>query len=236
MAKRTSPPKNLPSKDTQSGLFAPLARFFAEYCRRWYFRAVESVGYHKRDLLLSRVETARDSFEEAKEQFQSALEKFSHLAHFHGGELENVYLELKAEFDYSQAKADGVRDRIDAIQAVGDALFEEWQEELEQYSNRALKASSKQQMRQTQQHYARLVSAMRRAEARIEPVLAAFRDQVLFLKHNLNAQAIASLENELSVISINVTGLIQAMERSISEANTFVESFNRPKSLPANTP
>ena len=34
---------------------------------------------------------------------------------------------------------------------------------------------------------------MRLAESRIEPVLKSFRDQVLFLKHNLNAKAIASL-------------------------------------------
>ena len=215
------------------GLFCPLLRLLADRCRRFYFRAIESVGYHKRDILISRVETARDSFEEAKEQFQCALEKFTFLTSFHGGTLENVYGELKAEFEYSQSKADGVRDRISAIQAVGDALFEEWRLELEMYKNRSLKASSKQQLRITYQHYSQLINAMHKAETRIDPVLSAFRDQVLFLKHNLNAQAIASLEDELGMISINVTGLIRAMERSITEANAFMESFSRQKSLPA---
>jgi hypothetical protein len=32
---------------------------------------------------------------------------------------------------------------------------------------------------------------MLKAEQKIQPVLGAFRDQVLFLKHNLNANAIA---------------------------------------------
>lgn len=235
MARRSNDNRsNSLATGTARGLLAPLLRLFAERFRHLYFRAVESVGYHKRDILISRVETARDSFEEAKDQFQCALEKFTYLTNFHGGELENVYSELKAEFDYSQSKADGVRDRIAAIQAVGDALFDEWRAELEQYKNRTLKASSKQQLRLTYQHYTQLINAMHRAENRIDPVLSAFRDQVLFLKHNLNAQAIASLEDELSMISINVTGLVHAMERSITEANAFMDSLNRQKSLPAN--
>lgn len=41
---------------------------------------------------------------------------------------------------------------------------------------------------------------MHDAEDRMEPVLQAFEDQVLYLKHNLNAQAIGALENELATI------------------------------------
>lgn len=234
MAKRSNDAQNTSLTSTARGLLGPLLRLCIDRCQRLYFRAVESVGYHKRDILISRVETARDSFEEAKDQFQCALEKFTYLTNFHGGELENVYGDLKAEFEYSQSKADGVRDRIIAIQTVGDALFEEWRQELELYKNRTLKASSRQQLRLTYQHYTQLINAMRKAETRIDPVLAAFRDQVLFLKHNLNAQAIASLEDELSIISINVTGLVHAMERSIIEANAFMDSFSRQKSLPTN--
>lgn len=233
MAKRSNDHQNTAlTTGVTRGLLAPLIRLLTERFRRFYFRAVESVGYHKRDILISRVETARDSFEEAKDQFQCALEKFTFLTNFHGGELENVYSDLKSEFEYSQSKADGVRDRINAIQSVGDALFEEWRMELELYKNRSLKASSKQQLRLTYQHYTQLITAMHKAETRIDPVLSAFRDQVLFLKHNLNAQAIASLEDELSLISINVTGLVHAMERSITEANAFMDSLSRQKSLP----
>jgi hypothetical protein len=193
---------------------------------------VESAGHHKRDILVARVENARDSLEEAKEQFQSALDKFSALTHFDGGDLEDLYRQLKIEFDYSQAKALAVKDRIDAVQDVAEALFAEWEAELEQYSNRSLRSSSRQKLKLTQQHYGQLISAMRRAESKIEPVLRVFQDQVLYLKHNLNAKAIASLEHELSAMSVSVTGLIGAMERSISRANDFMYSLNGQKALP----
>jgi hypothetical protein len=66
---------------------------------------------------------------------------------------------------------------------------------------------------------------MKRAERKIDPVLNAFRDQVLYLKHNLNAQAIASLQSELVSIESDVARLIQEMDASIREANSFIASM-----------
>jgi len=210
-----------------------LVRFCVSRCQKFYFRLVESTGRHKRDILVSRVEHARDSLEEAKTQFQTALDRFSTLTQFDGGDLEDVYRQLKIEFDYSQSKALAVRDRIDAVEDVALALFSEWESELEQYSNRGLRSNSRQKLKLTQQHYGQLVTAMRRAESKIDPVLGVFRDHVLFLKHNLNANAIASLEHELNAMTVGVAGLIGAMERSITRANSFVESLTAaaPKAL-----
>ncbi len=187
---------------------------------------MESAGHYKRDILVARVEHARDSLEEAKVQFQTALDKFSQLTQFDGGDLMDVYRQLKIEYDYSNAKSQAVQDRIDAVEDVALALFQEWEAELDQYASRSLRASSRQKLKFTQQHYGQLITAMRRAEAKIDPVLRVFQDQVLYLKHNLNARAIASLEHELHAMTIGVAGLIGAMERSISRANSFVESLN----------
>ena len=66
---------------------------------------------------------------------------------------------------------------------------------------------------------------MKRAENKIEPVLAVFKDQVLYLKHNLNAQAIASLKGELNSVKADVSSLITAMENSIDEANSFIKTM-----------
>lgn len=215
-------------------LLQSFARFLLSRCQKLYFQAVESTGRHKRDILVTRVENARDSLEEAKLQFQTALDRFSELTRFDGGDLEDVYRQLKIEFDYSHAKAVAVQDRIGAVQDVALALFAEWEQELDQYSSRSLRSSSRQKLKLTQQHYGQLINAMRKAESKINPVLRVFQDQVLFLKHNLNAKAVASLENELHTMTTGVSGLISAMERSISRANDFVDSLNgpSPKALP----
>jgi len=186
---------------------------------------MEKFGYQKREILVDRVQEARDVQEEAKEQFQSALEEFSAVVNFRGGELETKYEKLNAEFKDCKSKADAVSNRISSVQDVAEALFDEWEAELKQYSNHNLRRASQRKLTQTRQHYAQLISAMKRAEAKMDPVLAAFQDQVLYLKHNLNAQAIASLQDELLSVEADIESLIKEMEASIAEANSFIKTM-----------
>ncbi|MBP1151419.1 DUF2959 domain-containing protein [Methylocaldum sp. RMAD-M] len=197
-------------------------------CSSAYYRAAESLGFHKRDILVHRVEKARDSQEEAKTQFKNALDRFTALTGFKGGSLEEKYRELDAEYERSRAKADEVRKRIDDIEDVSEALFDEWENELSQYQNPSLKRSSQQKLTGTRRRYDQLIAAMKRAESKMEPVLLTFRDQVLFLKHNLNAQAIASLRGELDSLQTDISALIRSMEVSIREADEFIKSVGGP--------
>ncbi|GAB4107993.1 MAG: DUF2959 domain-containing protein [Phycisphaeraceae bacterium] len=194
-------------------------------CSRVYYGTWEALGVHKRDIMVDRVESARDDQEAAKEQFASALERFSAMFQFEGGDLEARYKALKSELEASEAKAEAVSDRIDAVEDVAEALFREWQAELEQYTNADLRSASEQQLRKTRARYDQMISAMRKAESKMQPVLAAFRDQVLFLKHNLNARAIASIQGTAGELESDVTRLISEMEASIREANAFIEAM-----------
>jgi hypothetical protein len=208
-------------------VFLPLffTVFFSVGCQRAYYSTMEKFGVHKRDIMVDRVEEARDSQQAAKEQFESALEQFSRVLNYKGGKLEDKYKTLQAEYDKSEAKADEVRKRIDAVEDVSEALFDEWENELDQYSNKALRRDSEKKLAQTRKQYDQLLKAMRRAESKISPVLNAFRDQVLYLKHNLNAQAIASLQTELVAVESDIAILIKEMERSIGEANSFIRAI-----------
>ncbi len=196
-------------------------------CGRAYYNTMEKLGYPKREMLVDRVQKARDAQEEAKQQFQSALEEFTAVTGYQGGDLEKMYNRLRDQLQRSESKAQAVGKRIDDVESVGEALFREWQSELDQYSSPELRQASENKLGQTRLRYARLVASMRSAERKIEPVLTAFRDQVLFLKHNLNAQALAALQNELTTIQMDVASLIREMETSIAEANAFIDAMNR---------
>lgn len=196
-------------------------------CSTVYYNTLETMGIPKREVMVHRVEKARDTQQETKEQFKSALEQFTAATNFSGGDLEDIYNKLNSEYLASVDKAEEVHKRIADIEDVSEALFEEWEEELDQYSSASLRNSSRQKLDDTRRHYRQLISAMRRAESKIEPVLAVFKDQVLFLKHNLNAQAIASLKGELDSVRSDVSTLIVAMERSIDEANAFIRTMEK---------
>lgn len=194
-------------------------------CSSAYYGTLEKVGIHKRDLMVDRVEDARDAQEDAKEQFQTALEQFTSVVEFKGGDLEKKYNILNDTYEECEKKADAVRKRIGKVEDVSEALFDEWEDELDLYSSPRLREDSRKKLDQTRRDYNRLIKAMKRAEKKIQPVLVAFRDQVLYLKHNLNAQAISSLKNELVNIEDNVAGLVSEMEASIKEAEEFIEAL-----------
>jgi len=198
-------------------------------CQSVYYDAMEKIGYHKRDLMVSDVEKARDAQLEAKEQFKSALDRFTTVLSIKGGELQDKYNTLNTEYERSEAKAQAVRDRIASVEDVSQALFEEWEAELKEYSSANLRKSSQAKLTQTRTQYAQLIKAMKRAESKMPTVLAKFKDQVLFLKHNLNAQAIASLKSELGSVESNINILIKEMEASIKQADAFISSMNKEK-------
>ena len=191
-------------------------------CSSAEYALKERFGIHKREILVDRVGEARDSQQEAKEQFASALEAFRATVQFEGGELEATYDRLQGILDRSEEQAEEVRARIAAVEDVAAALFEEWEDELDLYNSDSLRRSSAAKLRQTRQHYQRMIKAMRRAEGKIAPVLTPLRDQVLYLKHNLNARAIAALQAELGQVEGDVSSLIREMEAAIREADAFI--------------
>ncbi|EED34733.1 ATPase involved in DNA repair [Luminiphilus syltensis NOR5-1B] len=197
-------------------------------CESTYYSAMETMGVEKRDILVDRVEEARDSQEEAQEQFASALEQFSALINFDGGELQDVYEALSDEYEASEDAASDVRGRIDAIEDVSDDLFDEWRQELEQYTNANLRRDSERKLRDTERRSKQLLTSMRRAESRMAPVLDALRDNVLYLKHNLNASAVGALQGELNSIEADVAQLIKEMNAAIAESDAFIASIENP--------
>ena len=194
-------------------------------CASVQYSAMEKVGVYKRDILVDRVEDAREAQQEAKEEVASAYEQFTNLVKVDGGDLEKTYKKLKNSVDDTQKSVDEVDERIEAIETVAEDLFDEWREELGQYSNPSLRRSSEQQLRETQTRYKQMLASMKRARSRIDPVLHVFQDHVLFLKHNLNARALASLKNEVSSIEGKVDVLIRDMEAAIAEAERFIATM-----------
>lgn len=197
-------------------------------CQSLYYGTWETLGVHKRDILVDRVEAARDDQQAAAEQFADALEQFRSVVDFEAGELDEKYRTLKAELAASERRAEAVRDRVAKVADVAEALFAEWERELEAYESDELRQASAKQLKQTRQRYERMIDKMRRAVESMGPVLTVFRDQVLFLKHNLNARAIDALAETTANLEADVTALIEQMNVSIAEADAFIETLRGP--------
>ncbi len=196
-------------------------------CQTAYYSAMEKVGIHKRDILVDRVEDTRAAQDDAQEEFISALDQFRQVVNFDGGELESVYNDMQSAYDDSEAAAEAVSDNIRQVEDVAEALFEEWQQELGQYTNTKLRSQSAQALKETKARYQSLHIRLKRAEAKMQPVLAALKDNTLFLKHNLNARAIGSLKGEFGGIKRDIDRLLAEMQRSIQASDKFIREMKQ---------
>jgi hypothetical protein len=194
-------------------------------CRSTYYAAYEKIGVYKRDLLKKDVKAARDAQAGAQGEFKDAMTRLKEITKFEGGELEKRHDALKRQYEECVSRAETVHKRVREVETVSADLFGEWEKEIQQIGTPALRQASQQQLSVTRQKYGELHSALKSAEQSMDPVLRQFHDYVLFLKHNLNAQAIASLKGETASIQGEISRLIDEMNQSIARADEFIKSM-----------
>jgi len=194
-------------------------------CASVKYGAYEKFGVHKRDILVGDVKDARDAQKDAQEQFKDALERFGSVVKIEETSLKKAYDRLSDEYEDSVEAAEEVSEEIDDVESVANALFKEWRSEIKQYTDPKLRRGSENQYADTEARYSQMLASMRDAEASMQPVLATLKDNVLYLKHNLNAQAVGSLEGTFNSLQTDIDVLIERMNLSIQRSNEFISSM-----------
>lgn len=212
----------------QVARFLPLLIIFAflgSGCQSVYYATMEKFGVEKRDLLKKAVVSARDSQEEAAKGFKNALTKLREIYTVNGGDLEKNYDRLKSDYENAESGAETVGKRIKTMDQVAGDLFAEWEKEITEFTNPTYASNSRRQLNETRTRYQQLAASVKSAEASMEPVLKQLKEQVLYLKHNLNAAAIGALRGEASSIQLDITRLIDQMNGSIQQADAFIKTL-----------
>lgn len=198
--------------------------------RKAYYNTWEKFGYAKRERLVDNVKAARQEQVEAKKEFASALEQFKSVVNFKGGDLEGVYNKLNKEYQRCEGQAGEVRGKIQSVKNVSKALFTEWEGEVAEIKDDAsLQRQSRDLLARTRGNYKEMIDRMDAAAASMDPVLTKFKNRVLFLKANLNAQAVASLKGTELELGGDIDKLIREMQASIDEADQFIEGIQGKK-------
>ena len=207
---------------------AALSQSGCQTTREAYYNAWENFGgYAKRERLVDYVKAARNEQGQAKETFANALEQFKSVVNFDGGDLERLYNRLNDAYEDSAGQAEEVRERIVSVRRVGQALFEEWDGEVKQITDTDLRSRSRALYDETKSSYEEMLTRMDAAAATMDPVLTRFKDRVLFIKSNLNAQAVASLKGTEIELGQDIQQLIAEMEASIREAGEFIAKIQQ---------
>lgn len=208
-------------------LLSLCALFSLGACTSVYYKTMQKLGKEKRDILVQRVKDSKKDQEQTKQQIQTTMEKFQALTGFQGGDLEKNYKKLNDEYERAEGQANKLHDRIKSIDQVSNDLFTEWQKEIAEMTNKQLKSRSATLLKDAKDRQGSYMKAMQKTEDQMTPVLAAFHDQVLFLKHNLNARAIGSLKGTSTKINADVSALTKSIDSSMAEADRLIASLSQ---------
>lgn len=191
-------------------------------CKAGYYATAEAFGAHKRDLLVDRIKDARDAQENARDQFDRTVKRFHAVTEAEPGNLQRRFNQLESQLSRTRSRADAVHARMTSVEQVAADLFAEWRQELEQFSDPTLRASSEQSLAETESRYEAMFAVMHDARSKMTPVLQVLEDQTLRLKHELNATSAASMKDTARELDVEVRHLLAELDRAIKEANSFI--------------
>ena len=110
--------------------------------------------------------------------------------------------------------------------AASPRSWEQTSQENKAYTDAVLRRNSESKLRDTQARYTEMLKSMQESEASMQPVLASLYDNVLYLKHNLNAQAVGSLRTTFDELEGDIDILVERMNQSIARSNDFIAQMN----------
>lgn len=196
-----------------------------EVAREAKYSAFEAVGYEKRDIFKRQVATVKEEQQVSQEEFSDALTQLKNVYKVDGGKLEGAYSKLKDSYDSAEKSSKEVTESIVKLNTIAGDLFKEWEKEISEMSTADLKQKSRNQLQLTQKKFNDYSSHLARSEQKMHPVLRKFKDQVVYLKHNLNASALTGLKAEANRIEGDITKLLSEMSSSMKQADELISTL-----------
>lgn len=192
-------------------------------------RALVFGGSHApHEAVVEGVRDAREEAAEAREDFGEAFELYQRLTTPQAVELAALSRDFEDAIDACADRATDLAERIEAVRSEADALYRGWNEELARFSSDVLREKSAAMLQDSEGRTRRVLAALERVRGRMEPVLLEFRDYALFFHHNLNARAIATLQDTYRGFDAEFGALTAELAGAQEEMAAFLASFEEP--------
>lgn len=175
--------------------------------------------------LVERVRGAQGEVSESREGFGAAFNLYQRLTAPQAVELDELSDDFADSIESCKARANDVAERVESVREEADALFKGWNEELARFSGEMLRKKSEAMMLDTQARAQRVLDALERVQARTQPVLLKLQDYALFFHHNLNARAIATLQDTYKDFDSEFRSLENEFGKAQAEITAFLGQF-----------
>jgi len=201
-------------------VLAPL--FALGSCQAVYLGTLEQFGFEKREILYERIETAGESIVVLEQRLDETFAVYREAINQEGGNLLSSQKRFSNFYDKTEDAASEFDSRIEKVQAVANAMFEEWNSETGEIIDAELRRKSRSNYTRALAHYGNLLRSMRAVQAETDPILTRLRDHVLFMKLNLHPGAYAPLRKTEDEFLASAEAVSLTMKATYEEVQSFL--------------
>lgn len=156
---------------------------------------------------------------ETKLQIQKTLDTYNALLGEDASKLRNLYKGLQKEMEGTAKKRAEIDSRSEVMQQDANTLFESWASSATAIENEDLRARSLERLATTKERFAEIEAVGRKAGELYDPFMKSLGEQVTYLGHDLNAEALASLKPDAEKLNQKAKELLAAIDDAIGVAN-----------------
>ena len=178
--------------------------------------------------LVECVHAAGVEVDDARGDFAEVFRLYQRLTAPQAAELEDLSETFEDALETCQDRAKHLTKRLDAVQRENDELVQDWQAELQQFSGETMRKKSESMLQETHGRSKRVLDALTRVQDRMQPVVLKLQDYALFFHHNLNARAIATLQDTYKDFDAEFRALESEFGKARQEVDAFLEAFTVP--------
>jgi hypothetical protein len=188
--------------------------------------AAQDEGVKQIQELIKTAKAEVQSIDTAKLQLQKTMDAYNAVMAPEVKDRRDAYKQLQKEMANTDKRRADVSTRSTKMNAEADKLFKSWEESTARIQSPDLRKRSEDRLKKTQDRFAELRQTGQNASSQYESFMKTMQDQVVYLGHDLNPGAVASLKPDADKLNTRAQDLYAVIDKITTAANTNISKLN----------
>jgi hypothetical protein len=182
------------------------------------------------DAVLGRIEDVNDEAERARQVITESYERLTTLAagRFDRQPAAAAFATFVQSIDVAEQQALRFREAVQSMVAAAQPVFAQRQADLKGITSQRLRQRSELRYSEAKERYDAITASAVPAQDRFDAYVKALRDHAAFLAHDLNASALADIQDEVKLVAHTARELDRALDSCQVAARTYVQQAALP--------
>jgi hypothetical protein len=187
--------------------------------------SAQDEGVKQVEQLIKKANAGVESINDTKLQLQKTMEAYNAVLAPDVKDRRDAYKKLQKEVATTEKKRAMVSTRNGEMNVEAGRLFKNWEGSTAAIQDPELRQRSQQRLGQAKARYSEIETNGQGAARLYTPFMKALQDQVTYLGHDLNPEAVATLKPEADKLNAQAKELYSAIDKTTAAANNNISQL-----------